>query len=60
VRENKNRMAKIVKNNFTNFLTILVIFALVGGWWFSGWPRIWPLGELGTSKIRIPPGIQRV
>ena len=25
---------------------------------FSGWPRIWPLDELGVNKIRIPPKIQ--
>ena len=34
-------MAKIIKNNLGNFLVILVIFSLVTGWFYSGWPRIW-------------------
>jgi len=51
-------MARIVKNTFWNFFVILVIFSLVEGWWFSGWPQIWPLGELGVNTIRIPPEIQ--
>jgi len=36
----------------------LLVFVLVAGWIFSGFPRIWPLGELGVNKIRIPPEIQ--
>jgi len=44
-------MAKIVKNNLGNFLVILIIFALVTGWIFSGWPQIW-------QKPPIPPEIQ--
>jgi hypothetical protein len=59
-------MAKIIKNASGNFLIVCFIFALVVGWIFSGWPRIWPLGgfdklttgELGVNKIRIPPKIQ--
>jgi hypothetical protein len=44
-------MAKIVKNSLGNFLVIFVIFSLVTGWIFSGWPRIW-------QKPAIPPEIQ--
>lgn len=51
-------MKKIVKNHLGNFLAICLIFLIMMGWIFSGWPQIWPLGELGTSKIRIPPKIQ--
>jgi len=51
-------MAKIVKNSLGNFLVIFVIFSLVVGWIFSGWPRIWPLGKLGVNTIWIPPEIQ--
>lgn len=35
-----------------------LVFVLMTGWIFSGWPQIWPLGELGTGKIQIPPKIQ--
>jgi len=34
-------MAKIIKNNFGNFLIFCLIFLIVTGWIFSGWPRIW-------------------
>jgi len=51
-------MAKIIKNSLGNFLVIFVIFSLVTGWFFSGWPRIWPLGKLGVNTISIPPEIQ--
>jgi len=51
-------MAKIIKNSLGNFLVIFVIFSLVTGWFFSGWPRIWPLGKLGVNTIWIPPEIQ--
>jgi len=44
-------MAKIIKNTFLNFWVILVIFSLVGGWFYSGFPRIW-------QKPAIPPEIQ--
>jgi hypothetical protein len=44
-------MAKIIKKSFGNFLVIFVIFSLVTGWMFSGWPRIW-------QKPQIPPEIQ--
>ncbi|MFA4831718.1 MAG: hypothetical protein WC618_06185 [Patescibacteria group bacterium] len=36
----------------------LLIFVIVTAWIFSGWPQIWPLGELGVNTIRIPPEIQ--
>ena len=52
-------MAKLIKNNLGNFLVILVIFSLVTSWFFSGFPRIWPLDEFGVNKIRIPPEIQK-
>jgi len=54
-------MAKLIKNSFGNFLVILVIFSLVAGWLFSGWPRIWPRSinpdgfNYRVNKIRIPP-----
>jgi len=43
-------MAKLIKNNFGNFLIILLIFSLVAGWIFSGFPQIWP-------KPPIPPEV---
>ncbi len=52
-------MIKILKNNLKKFLIFGLVFILLTGWLFSGWPRIWPLGELGTSKIRIPPEIPK-
>lgn len=33
-------MIKVVKNTLGNFLIIFIIFSLITGWWFSGWPRI--------------------
>jgi hypothetical protein len=33
-------MAKFLKNNLRNFLLLCLIFLLVTGWFFSGWPRI--------------------
>lgn len=44
-------MKKIVKNNFGNFLTILLVFLMVGAWIFSGWPRIW-------QEPSLPPEIK--
>lgn len=44
-------MVKIIKNSFGNFFVILVIFSLVTGWIFSGWPRIW-------QNPPIPPRIE--
>lgn len=34
------KIAKIVKNSSGNFLIVWLIFLLVVGWVFSGWPRI--------------------
>jgi len=42
------------------FLLKTLVFLLIFTWLFSGWPRIWPLDELGTSKIRIPPEVQEI
>jgi len=39
-------MTKIVKNNFGNFLVILLIFSMISGWFFSGWPRVWKSPEI--------------
>jgi len=49
----------------------ILIFSIILAWTFNfpptpflknfggqGWPRIWPLGELGVNTIRIPPEIQ--
>ena len=46
-------MGKLIKNNLGNFLVICLIFLMVVGWIFSGWPQIW-------QKPRIPPTIQKV
>ena len=46
-------MAKIVKNNLGNFLVVLVIFALVTSWIFSGWPQIW-------QEPPVPPEFEKV
>lgn len=44
-------MARIIKNNFGNFLVILLIFGLVATWIFSGRPQIW-------KNPPFPPKIQ--
>lgn len=44
-------MAKIIKSHLGNFLVICLIFLIVGGWIFSGWPQIW-------KKPPFPPKIQ--
>ena len=46
-------MTKIIKNSFGNFLVVLLIFSIVTGWIFSGWPQVW-------KKPSIPPEIQEV
>ncbi len=43
-------MAKIIK--------ICLIFLIMTGWIYSGWPQIWPLGKLGVNTIQFPPKIQ--
>jgi len=40
------------------FFRFVLVFVLIFGWVFSGWPPIWPLGELGVNKIRISPEIR--
>jgi len=44
-------MSRIIKNNVGSFLVICLIFMLMTGWIFSGWPQIW-------KKPPIPPKIQ--
>lgn len=44
--------------NFSKSLQIFLIFLIIFAWVLSGWPQIWPLGELGVNKIRIPPEVQ--
>lgn len=44
-------MGKIIKNTIGNFLIVLLIFSMVTGWFFSGWPQIW-------HNPLIPPEIQ--
>lgn len=46
-------MQKIFKNNFADFLTVLLIFLMITGWFFSGWPRIW-------QDPPVPPEIKKV
>ena len=46
-------MTKIIKNSFGNFLVVLLIFSIVTGWVFSGWPQVW-------EKPSIPPRIEEV
>jgi len=46
-------MAKFVKDNLGNFLITCLIFSIVLGWFFSGWPQIWH----GPS---VPPKVQQV
>ncbi|XOB40392.1 MAG: IPT/TIG domain-containing protein [Candidatus Nealsonbacteria bacterium] len=45
------KIAKIVKNSSGNFLIVWLIFLLVAGWVFSGWPRIW-------QEPPVPPEIK--
>ncbi len=47
----QNNVTKIIKNSFGNFLVVLLVFRIVTGWIFSGWPQIW-------QKPSIPPEIQ--
>jgi len=47
----RKNMRKIIKNNLGNFLIVLLIFLIVVGWIFSGWPRLW-------QKPPIPPKIE--
>src|SRR3989344_4383892 len=51
-------MVKIIKNNSGNFLIICLIFSLVAGWWFSGWPQIKFGREQFSADLAIPPEIQ--
>ncbi|MBZ9578745.1 hypothetical protein KJA14_02740 [Patescibacteria group bacterium] len=44
-------MAKVIKNALANFLVICLIFLMVVGWIFSGWPQIW-------QNPPFPPEIQ--
>ncbi|MCH8741573.1 hypothetical protein IH779_01605 [Patescibacteria group bacterium] len=46
-------MKKIMKNNSANFLAGSIIFFIVAGWIFIGWPKIW-------QDPQIPPKIQEV
>lgn len=46
-------MVNVIKNRLGKFLKICLIFLLVIGWVFSGWPRIW-------EKPAIPPEIQEL
>ena len=45
------------------FFRFVLVFVLIFGWVFSGWPQIWPRSinpdrfNYGASKIRIPPEI---
>jgi len=45
-------MAKLLRKTFNKLLLICVVFVLVIGWFFSGWPRIW-------SEPAIPPEIEK-
>jgi len=44
-------MAKIVRNNLGDFLIVCLIFSMMTGWIFSGWPLIW-------NNPPLPPEIQ--
>lgn len=48
------------KNKIFKISRFSLVFVLIFAWMFSGWPQIWPLGELGTGKIQIPSEIQEV
>ena len=50
--------AKQKKTKIATVCQHLIIFLLIFLWIFSGWPRIWPLGELGVNTFRLPPEIQ--
>lgn len=54
-------MAKLIKNSFGNFGIIFLVFILIFGWLFSGWPRIWqkPPAPLDIYLMGdIPPEIK--
>ena len=44
-------MAKIIRSNLGDFLIVCLIFLVMTGWIFSGWPLIW-------KKPAFPPKIQ--
>jgi hypothetical protein len=48
-----------MNSRFKKTLKTVFIFTLIFSWIFSGWPQVWPLDKLKTSKIQIPPEIQK-
>jgi hypothetical protein len=46
-------MARIIKSHSENFLVISLIFLMVTGWIFAGWPQIW-------KEPPLPPEIKEV
>jgi len=45
--------------SFPKILKNTTVFLIIFAWVFSGWPQIWPLGESGVDKVRIPPEIYK-
>lgn len=46
-------IVRLFKNNLNNFLIFVLVFVLLMGWLFSGWPRIW-------QNPTIPPETKEV
>lgn len=53
------RLIKIDFKKAKKTFRCFIIFIAIVAWLFSGWPQIWPLGELGVNETRIPSGIQK-
>ncbi|HDZ54819.1 MAG TPA: hypothetical protein ENI19_03085 [Candidatus Nealsonbacteria bacterium] len=45
-------MKRTIRNNLEHFLIIFIIFLMVAGWIFSGWPKIW-------QNPPIPPEVKK-
>ena len=46
-------MVRIIKNSLGSFFVILVIFSLVTGWFYSGWPQIWQNPSISQIFQRV-------
>ena len=52
-------MGKLIKNNFFNFLAILLIVVLLIGWGFTGWPQLLEF-RIQNLEFRVPPEIKEI
>ena len=52
----------MLKNNLGNFLIFILIFVLMTGWFFSGWPQIWqnPSVPSEVKTVEANPDIENL